>query len=156
MKPLLVGFNVSWRRDGRKKDTLVNTEFAKDFVVNVVTEDLAEAQHRASKDCPPDVSEFEEAGLTPVRADLVKSPMVGESPINMECRLVQILVFGEPPRQTAFIIGEVVRVHIKDELCVNGEIKMSQLKAIGRMGGDLYCRTRGTFELKWVDTELAH
>lgn len=151
VKPLLIGFNASCTRDGKKKDTLVNIEFSRDFVVNVVNEALAETMNQASKSYPSYVDEFKEVGLTPVKADIVKPPMVGESPINMECRLVQILEFGDTPRRSSFIIGEVVRVHIKDELYVNGEIQMSKLKAIARMNGQLYCRTRDTFEMKRPD-----
>lgn len=148
LSPPLVHINISRKRGGQKKDTLANIEFAKDFVINVVTEDLAEPMNQSSAEYPPDVSEFKEVGLTPVKADLVKSPMVAESPVNMECQLVEILEFGELPRTTSIVIGEVVRVHIKDGLYVNGEIQMSALKVLGRLGGDLYCRTRDTIEMK--------
>ena len=148
VKPMLVSFSAGWKRDGQKKDTLVNIEFSRDFVVNVVNETLSEAMNQASRNYPSYVDEFKETGLTPVKADIVKAPMVDESPVNMECRLVQILKFGNLPRRNSFIIGEVVRVHIKDELYVNDEIQMSELKAIARMGGELYCRTRDIFEMK--------
>lgn len=147
VKPLLLGLNVVWKRDGQKKDTQVNIEFSRDFIINVVTESLAEPMNQAAKDYPIDVDEFKEVGLTPVRADIVKSPMVAESPINMECRLVQIIEFGDA-RRTGFIIGEVVRVHIKDEVYINGEVDPSKLKAIGRLGGALYCRTTDIFEME--------
>lgn len=151
MRPMLVGFTSIRKRDGQKKDTLVNSEFSRDFVINVVTETLAQAMNQTSTNYPSHVDEFKEAGLTPVKADIVKSPMVAESPINMECRLLQILEFGDLPRISSFIIGEVVRFHIKDELYVNNEIQMSELKAIARMGGQLYCRTRDIFEMKMPD-----
>jgi len=150
-KPMLVGFVAGRKRDGRKKDTLVNIEFSRDFVVNIVTETLAQAVNQASANYPSHVDEFKEVGLIPVKADIVKPPMVAESPINMECRLLQILEFGDLPRRGSFIIGEVVQVHIKDELFKNGEIRMSKLKAIGRMGGELYCRTTDIFEMKRPD-----
>ena len=66
----------------------------------------------------------------------------------MYYRMDQIIEFGEAPRRCSFIIGEVVRVHIKDELYINGDIQMSELKAIGRLGGELYCRTTDIFEMK--------
>jgi flavin reductase (DIM6/NTAB) family NADH-FMN oxidoreductase RutF len=147
VKPMLVGFNVGWKANGQKKDTLVNIESCREFVVNAVNENLAEAMNRASKEYPSSVDEFKAVGLTPVRAGLVKPPMVGESPVNMECRLMQILEFGISPRRTSFIIGQVVRVHIRDDLYINGEIEMSKLKAIARMGGELYCRTTDMFEM---------
>lgn len=148
VRPMLVGFNTGRKRDGQKKDTLVNIEFSHDFVINVVDEALAEAMNRTSKAFPGDVDEFREAGLTPVKADLVKPALVAESPINMECRTVQILVFGDAPRHTSFIIGEVIRVHVREDVLVGDEIQMLELKAIARMSGELYCRTRDIFEMK--------
>lgn len=150
-RPMLVGFTTGWTRDGQKKDTLVNIEFSKDFVVNVVTEALAKAMNQSSYRYPSNVDEFKEVGLTPLKADKVKAPMVAESPINMECLLVQILEFGDAPRIHSFIIGEVVRFHIKDELYKNNEIQMSELKPIARMGGQIYCRTRDLFKMKRPD-----
>lgn len=147
-KPSLVHISIGRKRDGQKKDTLVNIEFSKDFVINVVNEDLAEAMNQSSAEYPGDVDEFKEVGLTPVKADIVKSPMVAESPVNMECQLVQILEFGDLPRRTSVVIGEVVRVHIKDELYVNGEIQVSALRALGRLGGHLYCRTTDIIEME--------
>ena len=149
MKPMLLGFGIGGKRDGSKKDTIVNIEFTRDFVINVVNEAIAEAMNKASADYPSDVDEFKEAGLTPVKADVVRSPMVGESPINMECRVHQILELSRTPRLFHFVIGEVVRVHIKDEIYIDGEINQPKLAPIGRMGGgmDLYCRTTDLFEM---------
>ena len=107
--------------------------------------------NKASATYPSHVDEFREVGLTPVKADLVKPPMVGESPINMECRLTKILEFGTPPRCNSFVIGEVVLVHIKDEIYVNDEIQADKLKLVGRLGGELYCRTTDVFEMKRPD-----
>jgi len=150
IKPAMVGFCVAATRDGIEKDTFRNIKFAKEFVVNIVDETLAEAMNVTATPYPSDVDEFKEAGLTSVKADLVKVPMVAESPIKLECRLVQILEFGEAPLTNSFIIGEVLRVHVRDELYADGEMQMSELKAVGRLGGggDLYCRTRDSFEMK--------
>ncbi len=150
-KPMLVALSIGSKRDGQKKNTLVNIEFSKDFVVNAVTESLADAMNQASRTYPSYVDKFREVGLTAVDADVVKAPMVAESPIKMECRLVQILKFGEEPRRTSFVIGEVIRVHVDDDLWANGGIQMTRLRAIGRLGGDLYCRTTDTFEMKRPD-----
>jgi flavin reductase (DIM6/NTAB) family NADH-FMN oxidoreductase RutF len=147
-KPAIVGLGISRRRDGSKKDTLVNIEQTRDFVVNLVTEGMAEAMNQASGEYPYEVDEFKITGLTPIRADFVKSPMVGESPINMECRFLQVLEWGEFPNINSFIIAEVIQVHVKDEFWAGGEIQSSKLKAVGRMGGDLYCRTTDVFEMK--------
>ncbi|NWF55058.1 MAG: flavin reductase family protein [Syntrophaceae bacterium] len=148
MNPIIVGVGIGRKRDGSKKDTLVNIEWGKDFVVNLVTEPLAEAMNQTAGEYPKDVDEFQVAGLTPIQADLVKSPRVGESPVNMECRLHQILSFGESTRKNEFVLGEVLRIHVKDEYWVKGEIQSTKLRAIGRMGGDFYCRTGDVFEMK--------
>lgn len=148
VKPAIVGIAISRRRDGQKKDTLRNIEFSKDFVINIVTETLAEAMNNTAIDYPSHVSEFKEAGLTPTKSDFVKSPIVAESPVNMECRLIKILEFGEAPRIGNFPYGEVIRIHVKDELWVNNTIKAPELKAIARLGEESYCRTTDMFEMK--------
>jgi flavin reductase (DIM6/NTAB) family NADH-FMN oxidoreductase RutF len=148
VQPAYIGFSIGRYRDGRKKDTLVNIEFSKDFVINIVTEELVDAMNQASKDYPSDVDEFKEVGLTPVKSDLVRSPRVAESPVSMECRLVQILQFGEAPRINNFVIGEILRVHARDDLLIDQAIKASKLKAVGRLGEELYCRTTDMFEKK--------
>ncbi len=145
--PAVVGFGVSPNREGKKKDTLINIEFAGDFVINAVPESMAEAMNQTAGEYPIDVDEFREAGLTPEKGDLVKSPMVAESPVKMECRVMQILSFDAASRTSYFIIGEVLRVHIKDELWIDGVIKNHRLKAIGRLGEDFYCRTSDIFSM---------
>jgi len=147
-KPAVIGFGIGPKRIGGKKDTLANIEFSKDFVINVVTEELAQAMNQTAGEYPPDVDEFKIAGLTALESDLVRSPRVGESPVNMECRLLQTLEFGQAPRINSFIIGEVLRVHVAENLLVEKVVKADRLKAIGRMGEDLYCRTGDLFEMK--------
>ena len=148
MHPPVVGFAIGRKRGGSKKDTLVNIEFSRDYVINVVSEAIAPAMNQASGDYPSHVDEFKEAGLTPVASDLVKPPRVAESPIQIECRLMQIMEFGVFPRIHNFIVGEVLAVHVQDDLIVDGVIKSDRLKAVGRLGEDLYCRTGDLFEMK--------
>jgi flavin reductase (DIM6/NTAB) family NADH-FMN oxidoreductase RutF len=147
---MVVGFSVSTYRDGKKKDTILNIEATQEYTINVVTEDLGEAMNLTSAPYPREVSEFGKAGLTPVKAELVKAPLVAESPVSMECRVLQILRFGNAPTITSFIIGEVLRVHIKDDFYNAQSRRVSGLRPIGRLGGDqdLYCRTKDTFEMK--------
>jgi flavin reductase (DIM6/NTAB) family NADH-FMN oxidoreductase RutF len=147
-KPAIVGFGVGRKRDGSKKDTIINIEYSKDYVINLVAEGLAEAMNQAEWGYPSDVDEFKEVGLTPVKCDVVKPPRVAESPVNMECRLMQILEFGQPPHVSNYIIGEVLLVHVREDVWVDGVIKASKVKAIARLGEDLYCRTGDVFEMK--------
>ena len=148
VKPPMLSFSLSTRRrkGGEKKDTLRNIEFAKEFVVNVpVVESIAEAMNKAGAEYPDHVSEFTETGLTPVKADLVAACMVLESPVNFECRLVQISEFGEHPSVSSLIVGQIIRAHIKDEFFANGEPQTAKMRAIGRLL-EPYCRTNELFE----------
>ena len=131
-----------------EKETLRNIEFSKDFVVNVVDEIMVQAINQASANYPSDGDEFKEVGLTPIKSDFVKAPRVAELPVNMECKLVQIVESGEAPTGGRFVIREVVLIHIKDELWLNDHIRISKFKPIGRLGEELYCRITDIFEMK--------
>jgi flavin reductase (DIM6/NTAB) family NADH-FMN oxidoreductase RutF len=150
--PMVVGFSIGRKKGGHKKDTLVNIESQKEFVIAVVTESIAHPMVKTAGAYPIDVDEFEKVGLTPAKADLVAPPLVAESPINMECRLLQILEFGELPHKNSFVIGEVVLVHVGDEFITQNQIDASKLKLIGRLGGKgkAYCRTTDIFNIKRV------
>jgi flavin reductase (DIM6/NTAB) family NADH-FMN oxidoreductase RutF len=146
--PPILCLSIGWRRSGQKKDTLRNIEFSRDFVVNIVDENLAQAMNEASFDFPPDVSEFQEARLTALKGDMVSAPIVAESPISMECKVVDILFFGRPESGSSAVLGEVLKIHLRDDLWADGQIDPSRLKAVGRLGADFYCRTKDLFEMK--------
>ena len=114
-RPMIVVFSLGRKKKGVKKDTLVNIESTKEYGINVVSEDLAIPMNKAAAAYPTHVDEFEKAGLIPVISDTIQAPLVKESPVNMECRLIQNLKFGDEPEYTNFIIGEVVRIHITEE-----------------------------------------
>ena len=135
-------------RRGQPKDTLSNVRATREFVVNIVSEAIAEQMNITSGDYPPEVDEFEKSGLTPVPSDLVAPPRVLESPVNMECRMTQIVDVSTEPMGGSLVLGEVVRFHIKDELFENFRIDPDLLRAIGRMGGPTYARTRERFDLE--------
>ena len=154
-RPAVLGFGIGASRAG-KKDTLRNIEDTKEFALNVVDEELAEAMNLTSVNYPWGVSEFEKANLQTEKADLIKAPLVAASPIKMECRLLNILTFGESPYTNSFVVGEILQVHVRDELYVDGNIDSVKLKAIGRLGGggEFYCRTRDILELKRPEDNL--
>ena len=148
--PMIVGFSLGRKKKGQKKDTLVNIESAKGFVINAVTESLTESMNKTAIAYPAHVDEFEKANLTPIRSDIIEAPMVEESPINMECKLLQILEFGSDPKCSNFVIGEVVRIHIKEAFIIDDQIQPLKLKIIARLGGggSAYCRTTDMFKIK--------
>jgi flavin reductase (DIM6/NTAB) family NADH-FMN oxidoreductase RutF len=151
LRPALVCLQIGWKRDGEKKDTLRNIETTKEFVVNAVDQSFAEAMNQAAAEYPRDVDEFKAVGLTPGSGDVVMSPMVRESPINMECKVATILQFGEVPTGSHIVIGEIVMLHVKDELWVENKIDISRWNPIGRLGGNLYCSVKDVFEMKRPD-----
>jgi flavin reductase (DIM6/NTAB) family NADH-FMN oxidoreductase RutF len=149
-RPFVVTLSIGTTREGRRKDTILNIEETGEFVINEVTEELAEAMNQTCAPYPRDVSEFEKTGLTPVTGDMVKAPLLKESPINMECRVLHIMRFGEGPSLNTLVIGEVVVVHVADKNYDAKTGRLTGLKIVGRMGGDgdIYTRTRDTFQMK--------
>jgi flavin reductase (DIM6/NTAB) family NADH-FMN oxidoreductase RutF len=147
-KPPVVCFCNSIRaRDGSKKDTLRNVEATGEFVVNVVSEDFAQQMVACSGDYPPDVSEFDISGLTPIPSDLVKPPRVKESRVQMECRLLQVVTVSTEPGGGSLVMGTVVRFHVDDGIVDHGAVDPDKLRPIGRMGGIQYVRTTDRFAM---------
>lgn len=134
--------------DGKKKDTLQNIESTREFVVNVVSEELVGQMNLCSGEYPPEVDEFELSRLTPVESDLVRPPRVGEARVSMECKLRQIISVSEKPLGASIVLGEILRFHVQDALFDNFKIDPDQLRAVGRMGGPTYIRTRDRFNLE--------
>src|SRR5215475_11913736 len=145
--PPTVAF-ASGRRAGNKKDTVRNIEYTQDFVVNLVDEALAEQMNLSSADYPLEVDEFAVTGLTAAASVKVKAPRVAEAPINMECRVVQILPVGHGPH--TLVLGEIVQFHIRDNLYnpATGRIDMYHLHPVGRLAGELYTHVHDIFEMK--------
>lgn len=148
MKPPLVCMQIGWKREGQKKDTMRNIEFSGDFVVSVVDESLGKAMNQTSYDYPSDVDEFKEVGLTAIKSEKVKSPRLAESPVNMECKLLKLLPFGNAPDGCNVIIGEVLLFHVRDDLWAGDQVDVKRLNAIGRLGAQLYCRIGDMFEME--------
>ncbi len=129
------------------KDTLRNIVATREFVINIVTEEIAAKMNTTAAQVPPEVDEFALAGLTPLASELVRPPRVAESPVHMECRLRQIVEVSDEPGGGAVVLGTVLRFHIAPELVEDYRIDADKLAAIGRMGGPTYVRTRDRFEL---------
>ena len=131
-----------------KKDTLRNVEATREFVVNMVDDALAEQMNLTSGDYAPEVDEFELAGLTTAPSAKVKAPRVAAAPINMECKLVQIIPIGNGPSN--LVIGEIVQLHFRDDVYDpgTGRLDMHRLRPVGRLAGQLYTHVHDIFEMK--------
>lgn len=146
--PPVICFSPMLRgRDATKKDTLRNIEATKEFVVNIVSEDLAAKMNICSAEFPPEIDEFQASGLTPLPSEVVRPPRVKESGIHMECMLFQIIHVSARPLGGSIVLGEVVRFHIDDRLFKDYRIDPELLLAIGRMGGPAYVRTTDRFDM---------
>jgi flavin reductase (DIM6/NTAB) family NADH-FMN oxidoreductase RutF len=147
--PPVVVIAPNRKRDGSKKDTLNNIETTKEFVVNAAVAELAEQMNLSSKELPPGESEVELTGLSVVPSTKVKPPRLAGSPINMECRLRQVVRIGDNPLSGNLVIGEIVLFHIADRvLDAHGKIDPRKVRTIARLGGDYYCHTSDLFEMK--------
>jgi flavin reductase (DIM6/NTAB) family NADH-FMN oxidoreductase RutF len=134
--------------DGSQKDTLRNVRATGEFVVNILSEALAEAMNLSSAELPPEIDEFQFAGVTPVPSLIVKPPRVQESLIHYECRVTQIVDISDQPGGGSIVIGEVVHLHIDDSVLIGSDkINLSILQPIGRLAGAAYTRVTDLFDL---------
>jgi flavin reductase (DIM6/NTAB) family NADH-FMN oxidoreductase RutF len=147
--PPAVVFSPSNHRDGRPKDTLINVEKSRQFVVNIVSESTAIAMNATAADVDYEVNEFELGGLTPIPSLRVRPPRVKEAMVHMECEVIEIVRVGGGPLAGNVVIGRIVMMHADEKvLDAAGQIDAEKLATIGRMGGNLYCRTTDRFELE--------
>jgi len=146
--PGLKGEIVNGVLRGVPKDTLKNIELTKEFVVNIVSRDLAEKMVQTSGDYAYGISEFEAAGLTTRASRMVKPVCVGESLINMECKLREVLKFGNEPGSGNLVLGDIVCIQLDESVFDGRHIDIDVLQPVGRLGGNGYCETRERFEIR--------
>ena len=144
--PPLCMVSFGLRSNGRIKDSLRNIRRTGEFVVNLVDETAANAMHLSSEEFPPEVSEFEQTGLTTTPAALVQHPRIAEAAACLECRVFQRLEIG-PGRE--FVIGEILLVHAREGVIDPKTKRISQAlyRPVGRLFGNRYCTTRQRFDL---------
>lgn len=144
-RPPVLIFSPNRRvRDNTVKDTLVNAEATGEVVINVVNYALVQQMSLSSTEYPTGVNEFEKAGLTPLPSDLVKPFRVKESPVQFECKVMNINKLGEQGGAGNLIMCEILKVHA-DESVLNdqGIIDTTKLDLVARMGANWYCRASG-------------
>lgn len=127
------------------KDTLRNLRASGEFVWNLVTEALVEEMNLSSADFPPDESEFDWAGLTPVPGVVVRTPRVGESPAALECRVLSVQEYGAGPSH--LIVGEVVHLAVDPAFMRDDILDYDRTRPVGRLAKTSYSRTREVYDL---------
>ena len=142
--PILVFSSNRRVKDNTTKDTLANVTAVKEVVISVVNHEIVRQMAVASVQFDQDISEFAKAGLTPVPAESVKPFLVKESPVNMECKVLEIKTLGTHGGAGHLIICEVLKMHINDEVIdANGRIDPHKIDLMGRMGRAYYVRASG-------------
>jgi len=139
--PPVVIFSPSRRvRDNTTKHTLENVLQVPEVTINIVTYDMVQQVSLASCEYPNGVNEFEKAGFTAEPATLIQPPMVKESKVKLECRVLEIKPLGTEGGAGNLVICEVLRMHIDDSLLdENKKIDQRKLHHVARLGGDWYC-----------------
>jgi flavin reductase (DIM6/NTAB) family NADH-FMN oxidoreductase RutF len=156
--PPIVVFSPARRvRDNTTKHTLQNVQEVPEVVINIVTLDMVQQTSLASCEFPKEVNEFSKAGFTEEAASLVKPPMVKESKVKMECRVLEIKALGNEGGAGNLVICEVLKMHIDDSLFdATGKLDQRKINHVARLGGDWYCVVNETnlFQVEKPNTQL--
>ncbi len=131
-------------RTGASKDTLNNVLEVPECVINIVNYKMVHQTSLASSPFPKGINEFEKAGFTPLPSELVKPFRVKESPVQLECKVLEIKELGKSGGAGNLVICEIIRIHI-DESVLNDQnhIDTQKIDLVARMGDNWYCRAAG-------------
>ena len=143
-EPPMLSISIGPRTDGEAyaKDTLTNIRETQEFVINMVSVELANAMHETAMNHPPEINEFERAGVTAASCQTISAPRVAEAKISMECTVEHILKLGSD----YMVIGRMQRYHVEDELIHKGRINLEKLDPLARMAGN-FCQIGKLFDL---------
>jgi flavin reductase (DIM6/NTAB) family NADH-FMN oxidoreductase RutF len=131
-------------RTGATKDTYENIKEVPECVINIVNYDMVYQTSLASSPYPKGTSEFEKAGFTPIASQLVKPFRVKESPVQLECKVNQVIELGQQGGAGNLVICEVVMIHVsEDVLNADKMIDTRKIDLVARMGANWYCRAHG-------------
>lgn len=146
-EPPLIVLGVNARSDGSVKDTTRNISDRKEFVVHLVTEDIAEAMNVCAIDFPHEMSEVQMAGMTLVPSRTVAPPAIAEAPVALECRLSQLIPIS-PVRN--LVLGEIVRIRAREGVIEPERLHVDTraYRPIGRLAGNQYAKQGDVFELR--------
>jgi flavin reductase (DIM6/NTAB) family NADH-FMN oxidoreductase RutF len=144
-KPPILIFSPARRvRNNTIKHTLENAIRTKEVVINIVNYAIVQQMSLASCEYDKGVNEFEKAGLTPIASEMVKPFRVKESPVQLECKVLEVKATGEEGGAGNLVICEVICMHINDDV-LNEQLQIDphKIDLVARMGGDFYCRASG-------------
>ena len=152
--PPVVGVGIGGRAAGEPKDTRANIRETRQFVVNLVSEETADAMNVTAIDFEFGVNELAHAGLTAVDSVCVAPPRIAESPVSLECELLHLIELGPT---SGLVLGRVLAMHVRDDAVIDAAkyyVDTPQLKLIGRMhGAGWYARTSDLFQIPRIRLE---
>ena len=142
VQPPICIFSPSRRlRDNTTKHTLDNINEVAECVINIVNYEMVAQTSLASCEYPQGVNEFTKAGFTMLPSDVVKPPRVAESPVQLECRINQVIALGEKAGSGNLVIAEILRIHLSESILDDkGNIDQTALDLVARLGGNWYAR----------------
>lgn len=147
--PPVVVFSPTLKRDGSKKDTLLNIEANGEFVINASTEKHANLINLSSKMLPIEDSELTLTGQSTIASTSIQTPRLADVPFALECRVLQIVPVGHGPISANLVIGEVLTMHIENDILgEDSQPDPRKLKAIARLGNEYWCRTQDLFQME--------
>ncbi|MCZ4244517.1 flavin reductase family protein [Pedobacter punctiformis] len=141
-KPPICIFSPARRvRDNTTKHTLENVLQVKECVINIVDYSMVQQMSLASTEYAKGVNEFEKAGFTMLKSDVVQPPRVAEAPVQFECAINQVIPLGDNHGAGNLILAEIKLIHINESILdENGKIDQEKIDLVARLGGDWYCR----------------
>lgn len=149
--PILIFSPARNGRTNTTKDTYNNVKVIPEVVINIVNYDIVEQMSLSSSPYAPEEDEFIKAGFTAVDSELIKPKRVLESPVQMECKVLEVRELGTEGGAGNLVICEVVKIHIHEKyLDENGLIDQHKISLVARMGGNWYCHAneQSMFEIQ--------
>lgn len=140
--PILVFSPVRRVRNNTSKHTLDNVHQVRECVISLVTEEIAQQVSLASCDFDKETNEFEKAGFTAIKSDLISPSRIKESPVNFECKVNEIITLGKEGGAGSLVLCEVLKMHIDESILdENNAIDPFKLNIVSRLGANWYGKT---------------
>jgi flavin reductase (DIM6/NTAB) family NADH-FMN oxidoreductase RutF len=148
INPTVVSFSILNKAEGEQKATLKNIEDTKYFSISIVNEDLAKAMATSSRKYENMVDKFEVSKVTKKECSKIPSFYVSQSQISYECKLREIISFGDEDKAGNLVLADVIAINIDDEIINFPQIDIEKLKPIGRLSASYYSNIEDKFEIK--------
>ena len=152
--PPVLCVSVVNRQDGSRKDTVQNIADTKQFVVNMVTEDMGESMVATSLTLPRHINEADTAGVSLMPSERIDPPRVKNAPVAFECETYRIVTVGAGPHGANLILGRILLLHVDDTLFrPDNSIDTTKSRLLGRLSGTKYCDLQSVIDIVPPDSE---